>query len=59
MNNQKNAYKFSNNDINKFIFLLSEGVYPYEYIDEWENFIEVSMREKETFYSPVNVEVTD
>ena len=59
MNNQKNAYKFSNNDINKFIFLLSKGVYPYEYIDEWENFIEVSMREKEKFYSLVNVEVTD
>ena len=28
-----NIYEFCNEDINKFIFLLREGVYPYEYID--------------------------
>ena len=27
----KNTFKFSNNDINKFIMLLRKGVYPYEY----------------------------
>ena len=26
-----NAYKFSNRDINKFIWLLRQGVYPYKY----------------------------
>ena len=28
---------FSNNDINKFILLLQKSVYPYEYMDDWEN----------------------
>ena len=30
----KSTFKFSNNDINKFILLLRKGVYPYEYMDE-------------------------
>ena len=56
----KNIFKFSNNDINKFIFLLRKGVYPYEYMDEWEKFNETSLPEKEEFYSNVNIEdITD
>ena len=39
--------------------MLSKGVYTYEYTDEWEKFNEVSLRGKELFYSPINVEVTD
>ena len=30
----KNKFKFSNNDINRFILLLRKCVYPYEYMDE-------------------------
>ena len=30
----KNTFKFSNNDINKFILLLRKGVYPYECMDD-------------------------
>ena len=30
----KNTFRFSNNDINKFILLLRKGVYCYEYMDE-------------------------
>ena len=33
-----NTYKFSNQDSNKSILLLQKGIYPYEYIDDWENF---------------------
>ena len=43
----KNTFKFSNNDINKFILLLRKGVYPYEYMDEWEKFNETTLPEKE------------
>ena len=28
-----NIFNFSNNDINKFILLLRNGIYPYEYMD--------------------------
>ena len=30
----KNTFKFSNNDINKFILLLRKGFYPYKYMDD-------------------------
>ena len=31
----KDTFKFSNNDINKFIVLLRKGFYLYEYMDDW------------------------
>ena len=48
-----NTYKFANHDINKFILLLGRSVYLYEYMDDWEKFIEILLPEKEDFYSPV------
>ena len=45
----KNTFKFSNNDINKFILLLRKGVYPYEYIDEGEKFNETTLLKKKNF----------
>ena len=51
---------FSNHDNNKFILLFQKGVYPYEYIDDWEKFNEVSLPEKQGFYSHLNMEdITD
>ena len=44
-----NIHKFSNHNNNKFILLLRKGVYPYEYIDDWEKFNEISLPEKEDF----------
>ena len=38
-------YQFCNNDLNKFILLLRKGVYPKEYMDDWE-----------TFYDNLNLE---
>ena len=52
----KNTFKFSNDDINKFILLLRTGVYPYEYMDDWEKFNETTLPEKEEFYSNLNME---
>ena len=47
-----------NNNI--FISLLWKGIYPYEYMDDWENFAKTSLPEKEYFYSHLNMEgITD
>ena len=59
------TYEFCNNDttgsssserINKFVLLLRKGVYPYEYMDAWERFNEISLPSKEDFYSNLNME---
>ena len=52
------TYSFCNNDLNKFILLLRKGVYPYEYMDNWERFNETSLPSKESFYSNLNMEDT-
>ena len=51
-----NTYQFSDYDINKFIWLLWKGAYPYEYMDDWKKFNETSVPEKEDFYSHLNME---
>ena len=53
-----NPFKFSNNDINKFILLLRKGVYPYKYMDEWKIFNETSLPQKYDFYSNLNMQNT-
>ena len=49
----------SSERINKFILLLRKGVYPYEYMDNWEIFNETSLPSKESFYSNLNMEDID
>ena len=51
-----NTYKFCNNDISKFIFLIRKGVYSYEYMDSWERFDETSLSDKKAFYSKLYLE---
>ena len=47
-------------DTNKFILLLRKAVYLYEYMDDWEKFNEISLPEKEKFYSHLTMEnITD
>ena len=53
------TYEFCNKDLNKFILLLRKGVYPYEYMDNWERFNETSLPSKESFYSNLNMENID
>ena len=38
------------------ILLLQKGVYPYEYMNDWEKFNETLLHEKEDFYSHLNME---
>ena len=40
--------------------LLRKGVYPYQYMDDWEKFNETTLAEKKEFYSNLNIEdITD
>ena len=42
------------------LFYYYEGIYPYEYMDDWKKFNEISLLEKEDFYSQLNMEdITD
>ena len=51
-----NTYNFYDNDLNKFLILLRKGVYPYEYMDEWNKFNEKVIPSKESFYSNLTLE---
>ena len=48
-----NEYEFCSGDINKSILLLRKGVYPYEYMDNWERSDEKSIPDEKEFYSSV------
>ena len=51
-----NTYKFCDNALDKFIKLLRKGVYPYEYIDEWDKFNEKVLPGKDSLYSSLTLE---
>ena len=55
-----NTYRFCKRNINEFILLLRKGVYPYEYMDNWERFNETTLPNKKAFYSELDLEdITD
>ena len=43
------VYEFCEGHLNKFVFLLRKGVYPYEYIDSWEKFEKTTLPDKKDF----------
>ena len=50
------TYEFCDGNLNKFLFLLREDVYPYEYMDSCEGFNETLLQPKESFYGELNLE---
>ena len=55
-----NMHRFCGANINKFVLLLRKGVYPYEYMDSWKRFNEISLPDKKAFNSESNLEdITD
>ena len=49
-------YEFCEGDLDKFVLLLRESVYPYEYMHSWEKFEEMSLPDKKDFHSKLNSE---
>ena len=56
INRFANIYGFCNKDINKFILLLTKGIYHNEYIHGWERFNETLLHDKEGFYNTLNMD---
>ena len=54
-----NTYNFCSKDLNKFILLLRKGIYPYEYMDNWERFDETLLPDKTSLYNSLNMENID
>ena len=60
INKFSSIYDFCKGHINKFILLLRIGVYPYEYMDSWNRFSEISLPDKKDFYSCLSMaNITD
>ena len=53
------TYQLAKGNVDKFIFLLRKGVYPYEYMDSWEKFDETELPSIDKFYSNLNLEDID
>ena len=45
----KSTFRFSKNNINRFILLLRKGVYPYEYMDDGKSLIKQYYLKKKSF----------
>ena len=56
INKFSSIYDFCKGDINKCLLLLRKGVYPYEYMDNWDRFNEISLPDKKDLYSRLNME---
>ena len=50
------TYEFCNGDINKCVLSLRKGVYPYEYMDNWNDLLKHHCLIKKSFHSELNLE---
>ena len=46
-----NLYQLSEGNVKTFIILLKKGIYPYEYMDNWNKFEEIELPSIDKFYS--------
>ena len=51
-----NTYKYCGGADEQFRLLLRKGVYPYEYMDNFERFEEQALPSIDNFYSELNLE---
>ena len=51
-----NTHNFCNGDIDRFMLLLRNDIYPYEYMDDWSRFDKEELPEKSSSYSNLNLE---
>ena len=51
------TYQLSNNNPNKFLLLLEKGVYPYEYMNDWNRFNETNLPPKKDFCSKIQLKI--
>ena len=52
----KSTYRFCNRNLDKFMLSLKKGIYPYEYMDDWDRFNEEILPDKSDLYSSFNME---
>ena len=50
------THEFCNKDVNKLYLMLRKRVYPYEHMNIWERFNEISLPGKKRFYISLNIE---
>ena len=51
-----NIYHLTQGNIKKFLLLLKKGVYPYEYMDDWNKFDDTDLPSIDKLYSKLNLE---
>ena len=49
-------FGFEEYNENQYKFLIQKGIYPYEYMTNWDKFKEMKLPPREAFYSKLNME---
>ena len=49
------TYKLCNNNIDNFLLLLRKGVYPYEYMNDWNKFNETKLPSIKDHYNKLHL----
>ena len=55
----ENTFNYCNKNDNKFLMSLQKGVYPYEYVNDWDKFDETTIPFKEFFLARNDIQILD